>query len=60
MNIIFFQNMLVDQWKPNTILFKKEKYGKCNGDELLKACSNLLTNNEIEEAWQVLHLGKVI
>ena len=46
--------------KHNVTIDLKKKYAKCNAEELLKACSNLLTNNEIEEAWQVLHLGKVI
>ena len=31
-----------------------------SGDELLKACANYLNNNQIEEAWQLLHLGKII
>ena len=50
-------------FKPYWVFFSidcKERYANCNGDELLKACANLLENNQIEEAWQVLHLGKII
>jgi len=46
--------------KHNVSIDSKERYANCNGDELLKACANLLENNQIEEAWQVLHLGKII
>ena len=38
----------------------KEKYDNNNEDELLKACANILENNQIEEAWQLLYLGKII
>ena len=34
-------------------------YNEYNRDELLKICAELLDNNQIEEAWQVLHLGNM-
>ena len=46
--------------KPNVTVELKEKYHNKNGNELLKACANILGNNQIEEAWQLLHLGKII
>jgi len=46
--------------KQNITFDLKNIYIDFNSDELLKACAILLTNNQIEEAWQVLHLGKII
>ena len=46
--------------KLNVTVELKEKYANNNEDELLKACANILENNQIEEAWQLLHLGKII
>ena len=46
--------------KHNVTIDFKEKYANCDIDELLRACANLLKNYQIEEAWQVLHIGKII
>ena len=46
--------------KPNFTVELKEKYDNKNKDELLKACASFLENNQIEEAWQLLHLGEII
>jgi len=38
----------------------EEKFGKQNRDELLKNCADFLENNQVQEAWQILHLGDII
>ena len=46
--------------KNNVTIALEEKYADCSSNELLKECANALKNNQIEEAWQLLHLGKLI
>ena len=46
--------------KHNVTTDLKEIYADSNCDKLLKACASFLENNQIEEAWQLLHLGKII
>jgi len=46
--------------KPDFTVDFGATYANCTSDELLKACANLLENNHIEKAWQILHLGKII
>ena len=46
--------------KQNITLDLEKRFSNYSGDELLKACANFLENNQIEEAWQLLHLGKII
>ena len=46
--------------KHNVTTDLKERYADYNCDKLLKACVSYLEKNEIEEAWQLLHLGKII
>ena len=38
----------------------KKKFGDADKDVLLKECANFLQNNQIEEAWQILHLSSII
>ena len=42
---------------PNTM---KNKFGYSDKDTLLKECAKFLQNNQIEEAWQILHLSNII
>ena len=45
---------------PNGSVELKEKYADNNKDDLMKACAGFLENNQIEEAWQLLYIGKII
>ncbi len=38
----------------------KKDFGNKDRDVLLKECANFLQNNQIEEAWQILHLSSII
>ena len=38
----------------------KKDFGNKDRDVLLKECANLLQSNQIEEAWQILHLSSII
>ena len=40
--------------------YLKEKFINMNKDDLLKNCANLLENEKVQDAWQLLHLGKII
>jgi flavin reductase (DIM6/NTAB) family NADH-FMN oxidoreductase RutF len=46
--------------KPDFTVDLGATYANCTSDELLKACANFLENNNIERAWQILHLGNII
>ena len=46
--------------RPNVTIDLKKIYADCNKDAILKACANFLENNNIERAWQILHLGNII
>ena len=35
-------------------------YSNQSEDDLLKSCAQLLENNQVEDAWQILYLAKVI
>ena len=38
----------------------KKEFGNEDRNVLLKECANFLQNNQIEEAWQILHLSSII
>ena len=37
----------------------KQKFIDYGKDDLLKACANFLESNQIQDAWQILHLGNI-